>query len=99
MRKHFKPCTIELQPGHRGIPRIRTLADIAWCTYWHIEHAVWPHTDKLPTMICVTRITVINHNGWRGLGEVRFDVVVAQDAVHFGYVQGASVEGHTVRHL
>src|SRR5262245_59723175 len=98
MRKYFKACAIELQTGNGGIAFIRALADVAWRTGWHIEQAIRPQADELPAMMGIARKAVGNHHGWRRIGQVRLDVVIAYDAVDFSDIQCTIVKGHTIWH-
>src|SRR5207302_1302937 len=82
-----------LQTGNRGITFIRTLADITWRTHWHVEHAIRPQTDKLPAVMRVAGIAIVDYDGLRRIGQARLDVVVAQNAVDLSHVQGTVVKG------
>src|SRR5437764_9479637 len=99
MGNHCESCAVELQTGNRRITWVSTLADITWRTYGHVEHAIRSQTDELPAMMRITGITVVDHDGLWRIGQTRLNVVVAQDAVHLGYVQGPIMEGDAVRHV
>ena len=89
-RKYLKPCPVELQTGNGGIAFIRALADIAGRADWHVEQAIRPEADELLAMMGIAR--------WR-VGQVRLDVVIAQDAVDFSDIERTIVKDHAVGHL
>src|SRR5262245_41411962 len=99
MGKYFEPRAVELQAGNRGIPFVSPLADITRRTHRYVEPAIPPHTDKLPAMMRVAGIAVVDHNGrWRP-GQTRLNVVIAQNAVDLSHIQGPVMEGDAVRRV
>src|SRR5437763_10439243 len=98
-RNYLEPCAVELQTGNGGIAFIRALADVARRPNRYIEQAIRPQTDKLPAMMGIARIAIGNHyRCWR-IGQMRLDVVIAQDAIDFSDIQRTIVKGYTIWHM
>ena len=75
------------------------VADVARRAHRHVQPSVGAERDELPAVRAVGREVVVHDHRLGRRLEVRFDVVVAQDAVDLGDVEVAVAERHAVRHV
>src|SRR5438445_9669759 len=97
-RERFVARAASLEPRDGRVARGIRIADVARRADGDVEPAVRAEPNELPAVVRFAGIAVGDDCGFGPRAELRFDIVEAQDAVHFGDIERAVAQGHAVRH-
>src|SRR5882672_1394835 len=95
-RVHLHGAVGGADPQQRGEHLAGWVAHVAWRSGAHIEPSIRPESDVAPPVVPLTWQTIGDDDRPGGMGETRFDRVVAKNARCLCDVERAIPEGHAV---
>ncbi len=97
--KDLQLGAVRAHSHHGCVSLISLFTNIARGPHRHIEHVIGAKSNVLPPVVFIGRERMVHRHRVCHTFQVCLDVVVPQDAVHFGHIEGTIPECHTVGHV